>query len=463
MTVTSVPCVRDRSGNTFCLSGQKDWSEEPDPDLSSGERPKNIGEHGVLLKAMQEEFFERWTLANGIRCIHKEVNSPVAHLGFFINMGSRDELPDEHGLAHFIEHTIFKGTQKRKAYHVLSRMEDIGGELNAYTSKEETVVHATFLNEFYERAIELFNDIIFHSTFPKKELEKEKSVIVDEINSYLDSPSEMIFDEFDELVFANDPLGRGTLGTPESLKSFDDEAVKKFLKRGYRTDQMVIASVGKIDLKRLKAMIDRYFAHEVGTTGALPERKAYSGYRPVSLDVEKSNYQTHLMMGNVAYPAGHDDRIGLFMLSNILGGPGMNARLHLSLRERHGYTYNVETNYSSYWDTGLFSIYLGMDERFLKKCIDLTHKELRLLREKGLGTLQLHKAKQQLLGQVAIGQENNQSQMLGIGKSILAFDELRTWKEIAEQIDALTAAKLLRIANEVLDEKDFSYLIYRSK
>ena len=379
----------------------------------------------------------------------------MAHLGFFVNMGSRDELNEEHGLAHFIEHVLFKGTEKRKAYHVLSRMEDIGGELNAYTTKEETVVHATFLNEHYARAVELFNDIVFHPTFPAKELEKEKS--------YLDTPSDMIFDEFDELVFANDPLGRGTLGTPESVYSFDAKAVRKFLKRGYRTDQMVIASVGKISLKKLKAMIEKYFGHEVGATEMAEQRSSFNGYKPSRSEVKKANYQTHLIMGNVAYPAGHDDRIGLFLLSNILGGPGMNARLHMTLRERHGYTYNVETNYSSYSDTGLFSIYLGMDEKFLKKCIDLTHKELRLLREKGLGTLQLHKAKQQLLGQVAIGQENNQSQMLGIGKSILAFDEVRTWKEIALKIDELTSSQLLKIANEVLDEKDFSYLIYKSK
>lgn len=412
---------------------------------------------------MQEEHFERWTLPNGIRVIHREVNSPVSHLGFFVNMGSRDELPDEHGLAHFIEHVIFKGTERRKAYHVLSRMEDIGGELNAYTTKEETVVHATFLNEHYARAIELFNDIVFHATFPAKELEKEKSVIVDEINSYLDSPSEMIFDEFDELVFSNDPLGRGTLGTPKSVYSFNDNSVRKFLKRGYRTDQMVIASVGKIDLKKLKALIEKFFGHEVGSSDMITERSSFSGYKPERLEVKKSNYQTHLMMGNVAYPSDHEDRIGMFLLSNILGGPGMNARLHMTLRERHGYTYNVETNYSTYSDTGLFAIYLGMDEKFLQKCIDLTHKELRLLREKGLGTLQLHKAKQQLLGQVAIGQENNQSQMLGIGKSILAFDEVRTWREIGEKINSLTSSQLLKIANEVLDEKDFSYLIYKSK
>lgn len=411
---------------------------------------------------MQEERFERWTLANGIRCIHRQMDSPVAHLGFFVNMGSRDELEHEHGLAHFIEHTLFKGTERRKAYHVLSRMEDIGGELNAYTTKEETVIHATFLKDHYERALELINDVVFHATFPEKELEREKSVIIDEINSYLDSPSEMIFDEFEEQVFANDPIGRSILGTEESVQSFSAEAVSDFIKRGYRTSQMVIASVGKVDLKKFKKQIEKYFGIEPLSNGA-PLRTAFSSYQPIKKEEKKANYQTHVMMGNVAYHSNHEDRIGLFLLSNLLGGPGMNARLHMSLRERHGYTYNVETNYSTYTDTGMFSIYLGTDEKHLNKCLKLTHKELRLLREKGLGTLQLHKAKQQLLGQVAIAQENNQSLMLGLGKSILLRDDVRTWKEVAERISALDAPSLLRIANEMLDEKDFSYLIYRKK
>jgi len=411
---------------------------------------------------MQQERFEQWELANGIRCIHKPVDSPVAHLGFFVNIGSRDELLEEHGLAHFIEHTIFKGTTHRKAYHILSRMEDVGGELNAYTTKEETVVHASFLKQDYHRALELFADVIFHSTFPPKELEKEKAVIVDEINSYLDSPSELIFDEFEEQIFAGHPLGRGSLGTPESVYSFTPESVRRFLSRGYRTDQMVISSVGNIDLKQLRKWVDQYFGQTSSTRESI-SREPFSGYKPSKKTEKRSNFQTHLMMGNVAYKADHDDRIGLFMLTNLLGGPGMNARLHMTLRERHGYTYNVETNYNTYSDIGLFSIYLGTDEKHLERCIELTHQELKLLRTKGLGTLQLHKAKLQLLGQVAMAQENNASQMLGIGKSLLMFNELRTLEELARKIEELTSPQLLRIANEMLNEKDFSYLTYRSR
>ena len=409
----------------------------------------------------EEESLERWTLPNGIRCIHKQVDSPVAHLGFFVNAGSRDELDSEHGLAHFIEHTIFKGTTHRKAYHILSRLEDVGGELNAYTTKEETVIHASFLSPHYERSIELFHDIIFNSTFPPKELEKEKAVIVDEINSYLDSPSEMIFDDFEELLYANDPIGRNSLGTPESVHSFTPASIKAFLQRGYHTDQMVISSVGNTDIRKLKKTIERYFGQVVSGNGT-NIRTPFSGYVPVSKTEKRSNFQEHVLMGNIAYAANHEDRIGLYMLSNILGGPGLNARLNMTLREKYGYTYSVESGYTSFSDTGMFSIYLGTDEKYLKKCIQLVHRELRLMRDKELGTLQLHKAKQQLLGQVAISEEHNASQMLGFGKSLLLFDKIHTLEETAQRIESITTLQLLRIANEILNEKDFSYLIYRS-
>jgi predicted Zn-dependent peptidase len=411
---------------------------------------------------IDEEGLERWTLPNGIRCIHKQVDSPVAHLGFFVNAGSRDELDGEHGLAHFIEHTIFKGTTHRKAYHILSRLEDVGGELNAYTTKEETVIHASFLSPHYDRAIELFHDIVFNSTFPPKELEKEKAVIIDEINSYLDSPSDMIFDDFEELLYANDPVGRNSLGTPESVKSFTPASIKAFLNRGYHSDQMVISSVGRVDIKRLKRTIERYFGQVISSSG-VNVRKPFTGYVPQHRTEKRSNFQEHVLMGNIAYAADHEDRIGLYMLSNILGGAGLNARLNMTLREKYGYTYSVESGYTAFSDTGMFSIYFGTDEKYLKKCIQLVHREMRLMRDKEMGTLQLHKAKQQLLGQVAISEEHNASQMLGFGKSLLLFDKVHTLKETAQRIEEITTSQLLRIANEVLDEKDFTYLIYRSR
>lgn len=408
-----------------------------------------------------EEGLIRWTLPNGIRCVHRQVDSPVAHLGFFINVGSRDELPEEHGLAHFIEHTIFKGTTHRKAYHILSRLEDVGGELNAYTTKEETVIHASFLSPHYDRAIELFHDIAFNSTFPPKELEKEKAVIIDEINSYLDSPSEMIFDEFEELLFNDDPIGRNSLGTPESVRSFTAESVRAFIHRGYHTDRMVLSSVGNIDIRRLQRMVERTFGL-VRASNGMDLRRPFSGYRPQNRTETRSNFQEHVLMGNIAYGADHEDRVGLFMLSNILGGPGLNARLNMSLREKYGYTYSVESGYTAFSDTGMFSIYFGTDGQYLEKCIRLVNRELRLMRETALGTLQLHKAKQQLLGQVAISEENNGSQMLGYGRSILLFDRIHTLAETAQRIEEITSSQLLRIANEVFNEKEFSCLIYRS-
>ncbi len=410
----------------------------------------------------EEEGLIRWTLPNGIRCVHKQVASPVAHLGFFVNVGSRDELSHEHGLAHFIEHTIFKGTTHRKAYHILSRLEDVGGELNAYTTKEETVIHASFLSPHYGRAIELFHDIVFNSTFPPKELEKEKAVIEDEINSYLDSPSDMIFDEFEELLFANDPIGRNSLGTPESVRSFTPDSIHAFIERGYRTERMVISSVGNIDVRKLQRLVDQSFGKVAHSNGP-SHRKPFTGYAPQHRTESRSNFQEHVLMGNIAYPADHEDRIGLYMLSNILGGPGLNARLNMTLREKYGYTYSVESGYSTFSDTGMFSIYFGTDQKYLNRCIQLVHRELRLMREKSIGTLQLHKAKQQLLGQVAISEEQNASQMLGFGRSILLFDRIHTLAETAQRIEDITSSELMRIANETMNEKDFTYLVYRSK
>jgi predicted Zn-dependent peptidase len=420
-----------------------------------------IGAEVPLPPMTDEEGLIRWTLPNGIRCVHKQVDSPVAHLGFFINVGSRDELPHEHGLAHFIEHTIFKGTTHRKAYHILSRLEDVGGELNAYTTKEETVIHASFLSPHYDRSIELFHDIVFNSIFPPKELEKEKAVIIDEINSYLDSPSDMIFDEFEELLFNDDPIGRNSLGTPESVRSFTAGSVREFISRGYHTDRMVLSSVGRIDIRKLQRMVERTFGLVPPSSGT-DQRIPFSGYRPQTRTETRSNFQEHVLMGNIAYAADHEDRIGLYMLSNILGGPGLNARLNMSLREKHGYTYSVESGYSTFSDTGMFSIYFGTDAQYLEKCMKLVKRELKQMRDTALGSLQLHKAKQQLLGQVAIAEEHNASQMLGFGRSILLFDRIHTLAETAQRIEAITSSELLRIANEMLNEQDFSCLIYRS-
>ena len=401
-------------------------------------------------------------LSNGIRLIHKMANSPVAHCGIIINAGSRDELPEEFGIAHFIEHVIFKGTNKRKAYHVISRLEDVGGDLNAYTSKEETFVYASFLSRYYERSLELFSDILFNSSFPEKELEKEKDVIIDEINSYRDSPSELIFDEFEEVLFKNHPIGHNILGSPETVKSFGRQHIQSFMQRNYLTDRMVICSVGSLSFDKLVLLCEKYFGH-IPASAAKNGRHAFTDYQPTITQSEKSNFQVHCMMGNIAYDVSTERKNVLALLTNILGGPGMNSRLNLAIREKHGYSYNIEAHYQPFSDSGLFNIYLGTDAEYLEKSLKLVYKELKNLREIELGTLQLHKAKQQIIGQIAISLESNLAEMVSIGKSHLFFDTVDTMAEMIKKIEGISSKDLLDVANEIFVTDQFSMLTYLPK
>ncbi len=398
-------------------------------------------------------------LANGIRIIHKYMPNHVAHCGVVIDAGSRDERENENGIAHFIEHLIFKGTKKRKAYHVLSRLENVGGDLNAYTSKEETFVYASFLHPHYERALELFADIIFNSTFPEKEIAKEKDVVLDEINSYKDSPSELIFDEFEELLYQNHPIGTCILGSPGSVKSFKREDVLNFMQRNYLTHRMVISSVGNIKFEKLVHFAEKYFG-AISTAKGAVKRERFNDYSPKNLTEAKSNYQVHCIMGVPAYDVTSDKKTTLAMLSNILGGPGMNSRLNMGIREKYGYCYSVESHYQAYSDTGNFHVYLGTDNGYLEKSLKLVYKELKLFREKKMGTLQLHRAKQQIDGQLAISLELNVNEMTSIGKSHLFFDEVDTFKQISEKVNKITAENLLEVANEIFVPGQFSTLTY---
>ncbi len=407
------------------------------------------------------EFF-RHTLPNGIRIIHKQVDSPVAHCGLIINAGSRDERDDEQGLAHFIEHSIFKGTSKRKAYHILSRMEDVGGEINAYTTKEETSIYAAFLSEYYPRAIELLFDITFHSTFPAKEIKKEKDVIIDEILSYQDSPSELIFDDFEEHIFKGHPIGKNILGTPKLVKSFTQNHIKEFIKNNYHTNEMVFSSVGNISFDKLCKQLERY-TESIPASTRTHQRKPLNGYYPNEIIEARDTYQSHAIIGNRAYEAKDEKVTGLFLLNNILGGPGMNSRLNLGIREKYGFAYNIESFYTPYSDTGIIGVYLGTDKGTMSKSIALVHKELANLRTKKLGPHQLKKAKKQLIGQLAIAQENNSSLMLSAGKAILTFDKVETIEEINTRIENVTAEELLMIANEVFDPTKLTTLIFKAK
>ncbi|MBN2743294.1 MAG: insulinase family protein [Marinilabiliaceae bacterium] len=403
---------------------------------------------------------ETHLLSNGIRIIHTHHHSPVGNCALIINTGSRDEAPNEHGMAHFIEHVIFKGTQKRKAFHILSRLDDVGGELNAYTTKEETCIYASFLKEDYDRALELIHDITFNSIFPNKELEKEKEVIVDEINSYKDSPSELIFDDFEELIYPNDPMGRNILGTAETLRTFTREDVLRFIANNYHTDQMVICSVGNIAFKRLCNLCERYFG-SVKPNLRSQMRREVTPYVPQQKEVKMDTYQSHMIIGNVAYDLNHPKRLGLHLLNNILGGPGSNSRLNMSLREKNGIAYNVESSYSPYFNTGVFTIYFGTDEENLARSMRIINKELNLLRNQTMGSLQLHKAQRQLKGQMTIATENKESLMLSLGKSFLLYDKVDALETIYKKIDAITATDLMEIANDILAPEKLSYLTYR--
>jgi predicted Zn-dependent peptidase len=404
--------------------------------------------------------FETHTLSNGIRLIHRPVNANVAHCGIILNTGSRDEQEDEWGIAHFIEHVVFKGTTKRKAYHILSRMEDVGGELNAYTTKEETCIYTTFLDKDYKRALELISDITFNSVFPEKELEKEKEVILDEINSYKDSPSELIFDDFEELLFKKDPIGRNILGTPKHIKAFKRDDILKFISNNYHTDQMVISSVGNIPFKKLVKMVEKYFG-EIPENIRTEKRQKPNFYKPRTQTLIKNTYQRHCVLGNVAYDLNDDKRIPLSLLTNILGGPGMNSRLNLSLREKHGLAYNIESNYTPYVDTGVFSIYFGTDKGYLDKCLSLIDKEMNLLCTKKLGVGQLKRAKNQMIGQIAISSENNENLMLNVGKSYLLYNRVDSLEEIYQKVESITAEQLIEVANEILDKDRLTTLMYK--
>lgn len=409
---------------------------------------------------MVETDYLTHTLANGIRIIHQRTDSPVGHLGVLINAGSRDELEEEHGLAHFIEHSVFKGTQKRKAFHILSRIEGVGGELNAYTTKEETVLYATFLTEYYERTADLLSDILFNSVYPERELKREKEVVYEEINSYKDSPSELIFDEFEELVFDGHPIARNILGTRDKLRGFTRDSIFRFIENNYHTDQMVISSVGNIDFGDLLKMLERYF-------GAVPEKKReksrqkFEGYIPQEKIVQRDTFQSHCVMGNIAFDVQHPQRIIMVLLNNILGGQALNSRLNLALRERRGMAYNVESGYTAYSDTGLFNVYFGTDKENLNKALNLVQKEFDLLRNTKLGAVQLSRAKKQLIGQIAISTESREDMMLTIGKSYLLYDKVDPLRVVLKKIEEITAEQLMEAANIVLNKDQMSTLIYQ--
>ena len=399
-------------------------------------------------------------LENGLRIIQIPSSSQVTYCGFAVDAGTRDERDNEQGMAHFVEHIIFKGTQKRKAWHILNRMENVGGDLNAYTNKEETVVYSAFLAEHFPRAFELLSDIVFHSTFPQHEIDKEVEVILDEIQSYEDTPSELIFDEFENLIFKGHPLGRNILGLPEQLKRFRSADALDFVRRYYHPSNMVFFLKGNIDMKKIVHLAEKYLS-DLPSSTVISERTPLPIYKPEQVCIHKDTHQAHVMIGCRGYNAYNEKRTGLYLLNNMLGGPGMNSRLNVALRERKGLVYNVESNLTSYTDTGVFSIYFGTDPEDVDTCLKLTYKELKKFRENKLTTLQLMAAKKQLIGQIGVAADNFENEALGVGKTFLHYNRFESQEGDFQRIESLTASQLLEIANEIFAEENLSSLIYK--
>lgn len=407
-----------------------------------------------------EKAYHTHTLPNGIRMIHYQNASEVAHFGLLVHTGTRDENREEHGLAHFMEHMFFKGTKKRSAYQIISRLEDVGGEINAYTTKEETAIYASFLKEDLKKAIELIQDIFLHSLFSEKERVKETEVILSEIQTYEDTPSELIFDHAEELLFPDHPIGRNILGTKESLFRFQNGLVEKFRSENYATQEIVLCSIGNIPFSQVRKYAEKYFYDLPETTRTRPRNQPLSTRKQKKI-VERNTFQTHCVIAGEAYSYRHQDRIALHLLNNILGGPGMNSRLNMALRERRGFSYSAESHYLAYTDSGAINIYFSSDKDNFAKSMEVTRGELKKLRNNLLPEKRLQFARKQLLGQIAISSENSEHLMLSMAKSFMLFNRVDTLPDIAHKLETVTSEKLRDIANEVLDPGKLNTLIYK--
>lgn len=394
--------------------------------------------------------YQAFTLPNGIRLLHRPTSSVLSHACIIMNAGSRDEAPGKDGLAHFIEHLLFKKTAKRSTTQILNRLELVGGDLNAYTTKEYTCIHASFLNQYLERALDLFQDLVFYSVFPEEELDKEKGVILDEIASYQDQPEEAIQDDFEDLLFAKHELGRNILGTAESVTALQRADILHFINNNYNTYELVVGVFGNYDFQKLCKLFTRLYGH-IPENKAIVHRRPIVDYAPVEHTLKKQISQTHCVMGNRAYSIHHKNKTGLLLLNNLLGGTGMSSRLNLQIREKHGIAYTIESNYTPFTDTGIFSIYFGTDAEKAARAKKLVHKELKKLRDNKLSVLGLHQAKQKLTGLIALSEENRIGMIISMAKSLTDYGKVDTLEEVYAKINAVTAEQLLEIANEIFD------------
>lgn len=421
------------------------------------------------------EKFNTHVLKNGLRIIHVPSPTNVAYCGIAIDAGTRDENESEHGIAHFCEHMMFKGTQKRKAWHILNRMELVGGDLNAYTNKEETVVYAAFLKEHLSRAVELISDVVFNSVFPAHEMEKEAEVVADEFESYNDSPSELIFDQFENLIYKGHPLGHNILGTPERVRAYTPADLLKFVNRLYTPQNTVFFVFGDFSFRQVVTVVERYCG-KISREEQLSDvprnthgdvfhgnkwRMPLPEYIPQNLTEYRSTHQAHVMIGGRAYPAKDKRRIALYLLNNILGGPGMNSRLNVSLREHHGLVYNVESSLTNYTDTGTFGIYFGCDAKDIDKCLRLVRKELDRLMDKPLTQRQLQASINQIKGQIGVACDNFENYALDMAKVFLHYNKFESVDETFSLLSTLTPDALQQVAQEMFAPEKLSMIIYR--
>lgn len=414
-----------------------------------------------MIDAMED--YEIHTLPNGIRIVHKQVsNTRVVHCGFIMDIGSRDEQPHQQGIAHFWEHMAFKGTKRRKAFHIINRLESVGGELNAYTSKEKICFYASVLDNHFGNAVELLSDITFDSIFPERQIEKERGVILEEMAMYYDAPEDAIQDDFDMSIFGTHPLGHNILGTSETVKSFRRDDFRAFIHENMDTSRIIFSSVGPIPMKKVIRKVEQY-VKDVPAMSALMDRKIFDGYNPNQQVVRRELTQAQCAIGSTAFPTAHDLRLPFFMLLNILGGPGMNSRLNLALREKYGFVYSVEASYTPYTDTGMFGVFFGTEPGQLNKSMKLVLKEMNRLQQTPLGTLQLHRAKEQLIGQLAMAEENHMNFMLMMGKSLLDLNRIDSLEDVFTAIRDVTSVQLQDLANEIFDESNLSLLTYLPK
>lgn len=402
--------------------------------------------------------FEIYTLSNGIRGIHRRVSSGVAHCALVVNAGCRDELKGEYGIAHFTEHALFKGTERRRAYQVNCRLENLGGELNAYTTKEDTTLHATVLRRDFRRAVELIADVIFRSTYPEKELKKEREVIADEINSYKDSPSERIYDDFEDLMFKGSELGHNILGSKASIARFDTAAIRRYVDRCYTTDQMVFSSIGNFSVATAKAAAEEYLGSFEPTVRGF-RRVEPLEYQPFDVALSRHTHQCHGLIGTRGYSIADERRLPLALLVNILGGPSANSLLNIELREKRGLSYNVEATYTPYSDCGIVGIYFSSDHDNGEQCVELIEDSVQRMLREPISPRRLAIAKRQFVAQMAISMESNEGYMLGAGKSLLLYKDIDTLEEAYAKVMAITAEQICDVANDRFAH--LSRLIYK--